>query len=42
MKKAQLRFGNGFKVVLDNRRAQSATMTILEQAKAALLHGPKE
>jgi mannose-6-phosphate isomerase-like protein (cupin superfamily) len=28
MKKAHLRFGNGFKVGLDNRRAQSATMTI--------------
>jgi mannose-6-phosphate isomerase-like protein (cupin superfamily) len=28
MQKATLRFGNGFKVVLGNRRAQVATMTV--------------
>jgi mannose-6-phosphate isomerase-like protein (cupin superfamily) len=28
MQKARLRFGTGFKVVLGNRRAQAATMTI--------------
>ena len=28
MKKVRLRFGRGFKVVLANRRAQAATMTI--------------
>jgi mannose-6-phosphate isomerase-like protein (cupin superfamily) len=28
MRKAQLRFGHGFKVALGNRRAQAATMTI--------------
>jgi mannose-6-phosphate isomerase-like protein (cupin superfamily) len=28
MKKVHLRFGNGFKVVLGNRRGQAATMTI--------------
>ncbi len=28
MKKAQLRFGSGFRIVAGNRRAQAATMTI--------------
>ena len=28
MQKATLRFGNGFKVIIGNRRAQAATMTI--------------
>jgi len=28
MQKATLRFGNGFKVIFGNRRAQAATMTI--------------
>ena len=28
MRKAQLRFGNGFRVITGNRRAQAATMTI--------------
>lgn len=28
MNKAHLRFGNGFKVIVGNRRAQAATMTI--------------
>ena len=28
MQKAALRFGNGFKVIIGNRRAQAATMTI--------------
>jgi hypothetical protein len=30
MRKAQLRFGRGFSVVLGNTRAQAATMTIAQ------------